>query len=70
MIKLDQPSLAINTFDVPGPEYTMDQTVKLDKYASAIVVLGEIQTAVTRSGQSFLKNVVINCHGSNGYIYR
>jgi len=69
MIKLEQPSLAINTFDVPGPEYRMEQTVKLDKYASSIVVLSEIQAAATRSGQSYLKNVVINCHGSNGYLY-
>jgi hypothetical protein len=69
MIKLEQPSLAINTFDVPGPNYRMDQTVKLNKYASAIVLVSEISSALRRNAQSDLKNVVINCHGSPGYLY-
>lgn len=69
MIKLESPSLAINTFDVPRPHYRMDQTVKLTKFASAMSVLGEIHTAVTISPGSYLKNVVINCHGSPGYLY-
>ncbi len=69
MIKLDQPSLAINTFNVPGPEYRMDQTVKLTKYADATVVVHQIQLAITNSPQSYLKNVVINSHGGPGYLY-
>jgi len=69
MIKLTQPALAINTFDVPRPHYRMDQTVKLTKYASAMNVIAEIDAAVGRTPQSHLENVVINCHGSPGYLY-
>lgn len=69
MIKLDQPSLAIKTFNVPGPAYRMDQSIKLTNQANAQVVATQIQLAVTRSPQSYLKNVVINCHGGPGYLY-
>lgn len=69
MIKLESPALAINTFDVPRPHYQMDYTVKLTKYASAMSVISEIHTAVASSPQKHLKNVVINCHGSPGYLY-
>jgi hypothetical protein len=69
MIELEQPSLAISTFNVPGPTYRMEHTVKLTKHACALTVAHQIQLAVTQTPQSYLKNVVINSHGGSGYLY-
>jgi hypothetical protein len=69
MIKIKQPALAINAHRVPGADYQMEQTFKLPKNATAQDVVNAIQTAAANTGGKFLENVVINSHGSPGYIH-
>ena len=70
MIRLDKYSLALNAVKVPGPNYRMDETVKMTDSTTVYDVINHILTAVSNTGSELkLKNVVINCHGSPGVIY-
>jgi len=66
MIMLEQPSLSLNSCDVPGPHYRMWRTVSMPKGMAPVTMVETIlkynaiaQTTFKRS----LANVVINCHG-------
>lgn len=69
MIRIQKEALALNAKRVPGPDYRMDQTVKLSKFAGAIEVSKMILLAVSNTNGDFLENVVINCHGSPGMLH-
>jgi len=69
MIRLEKYSLALNAVKVPGPDYRMDETVKMTKTATVYDVLSHILTSVSNTSALKLDNVVINCHGSPGVIH-
>ncbi len=69
MLMLKSPSLAINSHDVPGPNYRMWETVDAPPAMNAADVVHEI-IRVNRLALEYertqLLNVVINCHGADG----
>jgi hypothetical protein len=68
MIMLEQPSLCLNSHDVPGPHYKMSRTVSMPRGINPTRVMAEIigsQAAAIAQG-SRLANIVINCHGYTG----
>ena len=72
MIKMKSPSLAINSYDVPGPNYKMWQTVNASKGMTPVSLLGEIlrvNEVALQYKQKPLQNIVINCHGGDGRLY-
>ena len=69
MIMMQQPSLAINSDDVPGPKYIMWRTRDAPRGSTANWVVNEIivdNAAALSFKNSQLLNVIINCHGSPG----
>jgi hypothetical protein len=69
MIRLEKQALAINAADVPGPDYRMDQSVKLSKAAIPVDVSNCISSALANISEGKLENLVINTHGSPGVIH-
>lgn len=69
MIKMEQQSLALNATKIPGPDYRMDQTIKMPKNTIPTDVVNFIQAALNNISDPTLKNIVINSHGSPGIIY-
>lgn len=69
MIRLEKYSLALNAVKVPGPDYRMDETVKMTATTTVYDVINYILSAVSNTSELKLENVVINCHGSPGVIY-
>ena len=69
MIRLEKYSLALNAVKVPGPNYRMDETVKMTETATAFDVINHILTAVSNTDNLKINNVVIYCHGSPGCIH-
>lgn len=72
MIRMQEPSLCINSHDVPGPRYRMWRTVELAAGSGIREVVTEIIHANSMSaanGQRGLRNVVINCHGFPGGLW-
>ena len=68
MIMMEQPSLSLNSHDVPGPHYKMWRTVSMPKGISPTQVVQEIANTQTMAMGFGLRlaNVVINCHGYTG----
>jgi hypothetical protein len=72
MIRMQEPSLCINSHDVPGPRYKMWRTVELAAGHGIREVISEIIHANTQSAASGgrgLRNIVINCHGYPGGLW-
>jgi Domain of unknown function (DUF4347) len=72
MIRMIEPSLGINTHDVPGPLYKMWQTVSADQGANVAALVEYISEAQRVSLENFgyrLRNIVINSHGDPGALY-
>lgn len=69
MIKMKQPSLVLHSCDVPGYKYEMWKSWKMPKGASANDVVYWINWAVDHSPELALSNVIINCHGSPGFLH-
>ncbi|HMK85953.1 MAG TPA: DUF4347 domain-containing protein [Steroidobacteraceae bacterium] len=72
MIRMIEPSLVINTHDVPGPLYKMWQTVSAAPGANIGMLLQYIDDAQRVSLETFgyrLINIVINSHGGPGRLY-
>jgi hypothetical protein len=69
MIKLKQPALALHACDVPGYHYKMQTTWLMDKGASASQLVFWIDWAIRYSDNQRLENVVINCHGTPGFLH-
>jgi hypothetical protein len=69
MIKMKQPSLVLHSCDVPGYKYQMWKSWLMPKGASASDVVYWINWAVDNSPELALSNVIINCHGSPGFLH-
>lgn len=69
MISLGSPSLVLHSCDVPGYKYTAWQSWKMTKGASAHDLLYWITYAIDHSPELSLRSVVINCHGSPGFLH-
>ena len=69
MIKMNQPSLVLHSCDVPGYKYEMWTSWKMPPGATAHDVVYWINWAVDHSPELALSNVIINCHGSPGYLH-
>jgi hypothetical protein len=69
MIRIEQPALALHSHDVPGYKYKMEYTVKLPKDAKIVNIVTTILLHTKIASGNFLKNVVINCHGSPGHLH-
>jgi len=72
MIMMKQPSLAINSDDVPGPKYHMWQTIQAPRGVRALWTVNQILKAngdARKFQDSPLANVVINCHGDPGTLW-
>jgi len=71
MISLKQPALAVNSCDVPGPDYTMWDTWDAPEGTSAADLVARTiasQIRATTQGKR-LVNLVINCHGYPGGLW-
>ncbi|MCY7377615.1 MAG: hypothetical protein LH472_16780 [Pyrinomonadaceae bacterium] len=68
MIRLKQPALALHSHDVPGYRYKMQTTWLMPKNAAVNDVVYWIDWAIRNSANQRLENVVINCHGKNGFL--
>ena len=69
MIHLKQPSLVLHSCDVPGQKYQMWQSWVMPKGARPMDVVYWVLYARDRTPELMLRNVVINCHGSDGKLY-
>jgi len=69
VIKMMQPSLVIHSCDVPGFKYQMWATWNAPEGMNAIGAVNWIASAVDRSPDMELKNVIINSHGDPGVLY-
>lgn len=72
MIMLKSPSLAVNSHDVPGPNYRMWETINAPHGMTPVSLVNEIirvNRLALEYEQSQLLNVVINCHGGSGRLY-
>jgi hypothetical protein len=69
MIKLRQPALALNSFNVPNYEYSMWKTWKMPKNTTAWHVLHWILAACDQAPEQLLKHVVRHAHGGDGRLY-
>jgi len=69
MIKLKQPSLVLHSCDVPGYKYTSWQYWKMPKGASAGNLVYWMNWGIEHSPEMYLHNIVINCHGSPGFLH-
>ncbi len=69
MIMMEQPSISINSHDVPGPSYRMWRTFDVPEETDASGVVRIIQRChveAMNSRKSNLRNIIINCHGREG----
>jgi len=69
MIRLKQPALALHSCDVPGYHYKMQTTWVMHENATARNVAYWIDLAIKNSANQRLENVVINCHGTPGFLH-
>jgi hypothetical protein len=69
MIRLRQASLALHSYNVPDYKYQMATTWTMPKNARPSDIVYWILYARDHSPELELKNVVINSHGSPGYIH-
>lgn len=67
-IVMDQPSMSLNSVDVPGPHYKMWKTMSMAEGISPFQVVNTIASThfALQSQGSALINTVINCHGYEG----
>jgi hypothetical protein len=69
MIKMQQPSLCINSHDVPGPNYRMWKSVEVPEGTTAsdvsrLIVSANISALLEEDTP--LRNIIFNCHGRPG----
>ncbi len=69
MIDMKQPSLVLHSHDVPGYKYKMWATWNVPDKMPVSTLVDWIIWAIDHSPNLRLDNVVINCHGSPGYLH-
>lgn len=63
MIEIPQPSIALNSHDVPGTKYEMWETWNVPASASADWIVSFSSVLAAGAGEDGVKCLVINCHG-------
>ena len=63
MIEIPQPSIALNSHDVPGTKYEMWETWNVPASASVDWIVSFCSILATGAGEGGVKCLVINCHG-------
>jgi hypothetical protein len=69
MIRMQQPSISINSHDVPGPYYRMWKTIEAPEGTTASDVARMIESANISAllrEETPLRNIILNCHGFPG----
>src|SRR6266567_640731 len=69
MIKMESPSFAFNSVDVPSPKYRMWESMTGNKGMTAAMLVDkilEVNRLAWENEQSPLKNIIINSHGLDG----
>ena len=66
MIEIPQPSIALNSHDVPGTKYDMWETWNVPASASADWIVAFTSILASGSSEGGVKCLVINCHGDYG----
>ncbi len=68
MISIAQPAMALNAENVPGPDYKMWNTRKVEKKEDPVWVMKNVATVARSATGARLKSLVINCHGYYGVV--
>ena len=68
MITLDQPSMALNAENVPGPDYHMWNTWRVSSAEAPAHILDWVATVATTAPGGTLNALVFNCHGSPAHL--
>lgn len=68
MIKLAQPSMALNSEDAPGPHYKMWNSWEVPTSDNPIHVLNWAATVAKGTSGGKLNALVFNCHGAPAYL--
>lgn len=63
MIKIEQPSMALNSHDVPGAGYRMWNTWNVPANDNPDHILGWCATVGSSAPGGYLRCLIINCHG-------
>jgi hypothetical protein len=69
MIRMQQPSISINSHDVPGPHYRMWKTIEAAEGTTASDVARMIESmniSALLQDDTPLRNIILNCHGFPG----
>ena len=61
--------MVLHAEDVPGYRYQMWNTTTVPKATTLSSLVDQVAEAIDRAGETGLKNLVINCHGSHGYLH-
>lgn len=69
MITLAQPAMALNAEDVPGPDYHMWNTWRVEKTSPPSHTLGWAGIVAKGAPGGKLKAMVMNSHGSPAHLY-
>jgi hypothetical protein len=64
MIEIPQPSIALNSHDVPGTKYDMWETWQVPASASADWIASFCSILATGTDEGGVKCLVMNCHGN------
>ena len=62
-IEITQPSMALNSDDVPGTHYRMWNTWEVASDKTADDILGWTATVADGATDGYLRSVILNCHG-------
>jgi ribosomal protein L35AE/L33A len=68
MFDIPQPSMALNSHNVPPPDYRMWNTRKVDSNVRASDLISNIASVADSATGGYLRCLVINCHGNAGIL--
>lgn len=68
MFEIPQPSMALNSHNVPPPDYRMWNTRKVDKDVQPSDLLNNIASVAESATGGYLRCLVFNSHGSPGHL--
>src|SRR4029453_9128773 len=66
MFEIPQPSMAVNSHDVPAPDYLMWNTRKVESQVKPFDLLNNIESVANSAQGGYLRCVVFNSHGHPG----
>jgi len=66
MFEIPQPSMALNSYNVPPPDYPMWNTRKVDAGVRASDLINNVAAIADTAQGGSLRCVVFNCHGNAG----